>query len=460
MRSPARPLAAIVASAALAVACAPPAHASKLDKDFGSNGFARLGSKLSKAIDVELRVDSHDRLFVFARLRNGYAVARFKRNGGLDRRFGSNGVYSVPRNMDAMTMYLDSRSRVLLTNVWNDGARGRKPRLLRLNDRGVPDRSFGAKGSVASSLLPTINSSKLWSDVYVLPGGRIALASGRSVAYGKGPGELRLLAANGRSLEPIGPGVALQIPDVVTDVRREKDGRLLLAGAHVTSFTQGSNEYDYTVSFNSYVRAVNADGVPDQGFGTEGIRYWSEQPPDVYARFKKNRPYADWVPGFEATYLSSSKDGSTGVTFSMGYDQDEDDPAAEYLWRTWITADGRNAPRPSRFIDVLPGIGETDDGDWGDSGWSRAEGGAITEFYSFGSTNDWSSWGVEHDLSVVRESGTRFVRGCVDFNYEERGDPLTGGFVTGRSRAYISQKRNGAWGFVAVKLRANGRRCN
>jgi uncharacterized delta-60 repeat protein len=112
----------------------------KLDRTFGDGGFAIAHDLL---FGSALGVDSQNRPYVSGAVpRNeGFAVARFTRSGHLDRSYGGNGVGFVEVEGFSHDIAIDSRDRAVLA-----GGDRNTYAFARLKRNGHPDRSFGERG--------------------------------------------------------------------------------------------------------------------------------------------------------------------------------------------------------------------------------------------------------------------------------------------------------------------------
>ena len=131
-----------------------------LDHSFSGDGEATLNFGGGGADDEAhaVAVDRKGRIVVAgwseASGTSDFAIARYRPNGKLDRKFGDQGSEVLPiraGNDNANAMVLDSEGRIVLGGD-SQGPVNSDFALLRLKPNGKPDHSFGGDGKVTTPL--------------------------------------------------------------------------------------------------------------------------------------------------------------------------------------------------------------------------------------------------------------------------------------------------------------------
>lgn len=157
MTARARVASVLVGAVALLVPTLAAAAPGDLDRSFGDHGRVRkhLGEGHSYAYDLAL--DRHGRIVVAGSDGDGL-LARFRRDGRLDRSFGRRGVVKLDSVDYAGTVAIDSRGRlVILGGSTTDGT----GTLARFKPSGALDDSFGSHGvreTIVGALALTIDA--------------------------------------------------------------------------------------------------------------------------------------------------------------------------------------------------------------------------------------------------------------------------------------------------------------
>lgn len=244
-----------------------------LDPLFGQNGRARftLDQFRSGALSVEPLPNGQT--LVGGRAGQDVAVLRLDGVGTLDPAYGTGGVARVRvpgRDPTAADLAVLPGGAVLVAAVESSpsvfyyfGGRGS---LTRLTSAGALDATFGAGGAVS---LGSGFTDTQFTRVVVLPDGRI-LAAGSAVPMGADFSRSEAFVARfsaGGQLDPSfgTSGLArVALPEggaVATGLRRQPDGRLLMAGYRGSGFTR-----------EPFVAAFGSDGTPDSEFGEGGVQ--------------------------------------------------------------------------------------------------------------------------------------------------------------------------------------------
>ena len=202
-----------------------------------------------------------------------YFVARFSRNGRLDRRFGNGGkvLANVPNFQEAFAIAVAPDGKIVVGGGWSDTAEQARQlifqyALTRYNSDGSLDPTFGEGGTVHADLDPGLSDRLM--DLAVLPDGSIVATGIERDVLSQGGGRegfaVARFAPDGR-LDPAFArgGVLLSdfgAPGVLTSkVAALPDGKLVLAGA---TGVRAGEQFAFA--------RLNPDGTFDTTFGDGG----------------------------------------------------------------------------------------------------------------------------------------------------------------------------------------------
>lgn len=116
------------------------------DNSFGTNGLYTMTFTTvpeASAILLKAAIQNDGKILAAS----GSRIIRLNPNGTLDTGFGTNGVYITPSlGLEGNLLSLPDRKILIITSVYFDDGRIGKA-LVRLDDKGVPDNTFGKGGS-------------------------------------------------------------------------------------------------------------------------------------------------------------------------------------------------------------------------------------------------------------------------------------------------------------------------
>ncbi len=186
-------------------------------------------------------------------------VIRFHPNGAIDSSFATNGVFEVTDyNQSEFNAVLVQSDQSLRLIGYSDGI----TYITKLTSAGIVDNSFGTNGSRAISDLSTF---------YFFNRGAITLNDGSILSYGMGnPGfsnptfTCTKTNASGDIITSFGQSGISSFDldtdpntlEVITKAQELSDGKIVLAGRSGTGYI---------------LMRLNADGIPDSTFATNGI---------------------------------------------------------------------------------------------------------------------------------------------------------------------------------------------
>jgi uncharacterized delta-60 repeat protein len=207
----------------------------RLDRSFGRGGAVTLASQA-----YSVAIDSHRRIVVAGSGSGGAVLARFKPSGRLDGSFGSGGVSTTDFGGGAMS--IDSRDRIVMA-----GGDGGDFAVARYKPDGSPDASFGDDGRVATDFGGGAGESAI----------SVAIDSKR-----------RIVAAGAScDIDPVSQDPAL-CAFALARYRRHGilDSSFASGGKALTDFG-GGYDFDgaYSVAIDSRDRVVAAGGSGDPG---------------------------------------------------------------------------------------------------------------------------------------------------------------------------------------------------
>lgn len=210
----------------------------RLDRSFGKGGIVRTAiGHSSKAWAMVIRRDGRIVLAGGSSdgTTNDFALARYRRNGSLDPTFGHGGrVTSRLGGSLALAMVLQPDGKVVV-----GGGAGRQFLLARYRRNGSLDRSFGAKGTASVSFEPL--SSQV-NGLAVQPDGKI-VAVGSAFEHEHTEMAIARFNRNGSVDTSFGVnGKKILFSNVLSTntaaaARAQRDGKLLIVGMTQGGFT-------------------------------------------------------------------------------------------------------------------------------------------------------------------------------------------------------------------------------
>jgi uncharacterized delta-60 repeat protein len=200
-----------------------------VDRRFGDEGLASLPLPGSQEINaIALAPDGE--ILAAGRSGNDFALFRFSSRGELDPSFGKDGILMTPVGdgpAAVMALRRLANGKLLVAGV-TGGGRG-SAALARYTEDGELDPSFGSDGIV---LLPSLSSARA---IVVEPNRKIVVAGDLGGAFALArltpTGALDSgFGLGGFARQPFGSGSA------AFDVARQRDGRLVVAGSARSDF--------------------------------------------------------------------------------------------------------------------------------------------------------------------------------------------------------------------------------
>jgi len=199
-----------------------------------------------------------------------YAIVRYQDNGQIDTTFGNKGMQIINEEMTIQTMVLQSDGKILIGGYSTlDSTANFEIRRFEAN--GSFDNSFGVGGYVSTDLS---GQSDYVDGIVLEPDGRIFVSGGANFSGGKtdlafarykSDGTLDASYSNdGFEIIPLPPY------SNVLDLARQPDGKYVLCG---------SSKHLDGIAHGMLIR-INHNGGLDESFGDQGVVYMLE--PDNY----------------------------------------------------------------------------------------------------------------------------------------------------------------------------------
>jgi uncharacterized delta-60 repeat protein len=227
------------------------------DPTFGNAGKVRTNLTKREDIGYDVAIQPDGKIVVAGSAGSGsrFAVARYRRSGGLDRSFGDGGAVLFVRGGQARSMALQPDGKIVVTGFNPYGLV-----LARLRPSGAPDGSFGHNGvvsRVASAIFPLA--------VTLQPNGKIVVGGNDDIfrcgiARFRSDGRLdRTFSGDGTRTVHFGSG-----EQAFTEVLMQGDGSIIAAG-HV-----GPHEAGDTIMPKIGLARLRPDGTLDPTWGGDG----------------------------------------------------------------------------------------------------------------------------------------------------------------------------------------------
>ncbi len=239
--------------------------AGSLDRAFGRNGLQLTDFHRRKDEATAVAVQRDGKIVVAGRIaKPGFtripALARYRRNGRLDRGFAGNGKASIhcdSSNSHDVALAIQPNDKILVAATC-----GANVGVARFRHDGRLDRSFGRRGIVRTAILPGIDHV---SDLAVQPDGKVVAVG---YAHGVASGDDYLIMARYDQDGTLDPGFA--------------DG-----GTLITRFGTPANALGYGVAIQDDGKLIAAgevgnnwivarflpDGTLDGSFADGGVSY-------------------------------------------------------------------------------------------------------------------------------------------------------------------------------------------
>jgi uncharacterized delta-60 repeat protein len=251
------------------------------DPSFDSDGQVNIvfnGGGLDAAQAVAIQNDGKILVAGFTRVGSSddFAVARYESDGRPDINFGNAGITTVDFNGGgdkAWAVLIQSDGRIVLAGHANTNLPGGDNDFAaaRFTSNGVLDTSFGTNGKVMTNIAGRTDlafTAALQADDRILLAGRVADGGGDFEDFG-----LIRYDRNGFPDRDFGSAGIVRIDtsvnalaDQAKALAVQADGKILVAG-----FAQASSAASLGHSAGFALARFNADGRPDQDFGTNGL---------------------------------------------------------------------------------------------------------------------------------------------------------------------------------------------
>ncbi|MEX0682183.1 MAG: hypothetical protein WD904_01340 [Dehalococcoidia bacterium] len=255
-----------VAIAALSLSRPTSGAAGDLDQGFGTGGvaIAEIGGPGSRALALDLQDDG--KIVVTGQDQQGnLIVIRFNSGGSLDTSFAEDGLYTSDLIRRGEDIEVVSAGKMLATGFGDD-------HLVRLNNDGTPDESFGGDGVTGSQFFnpddPSETEEPEMSRLIAWPGDNVIV--GGTIDYGPYFFTFARYNSNGVLDNSFGENGQVQ-----TDFSPPDDGldqvSLALAAYPGDRFVAaGYRDVADDTPESSVVAMYNADGTLDDSFGDDG----------------------------------------------------------------------------------------------------------------------------------------------------------------------------------------------
>lgn len=254
------------------IACKGYSQPGVLDATFGNKGkvVTSIGGQSSGVSDEVLQGDG--KIIVIATAKSGstnsFALIRYTVNGALDGTFGSGGILlntSAPFYSQYLSMALQDDEKIIVGG-FSDGS---DFMLSRYNNNGTIDSSFGINGV---SRVDFNASSENVSEVFIKPGGKIVTIgkvdfptySAFGMAQFNQDGSVdSTFGTNGKVVVNVAAGLA----KAPSSINMQSDGKVLMSGVVIDTLP-------LNLFHDGHVPAIiriNVNGTIDSSFGTNGI---------------------------------------------------------------------------------------------------------------------------------------------------------------------------------------------
>jgi uncharacterized delta-60 repeat protein len=234
------------------------AQPGSLDKTFGDTGL------VTKPINFQcssIKVQNNENILAGGANVNGLAIVRYLKDGNIDYNFGDSGVASAPVNSNAIALAVNKDGAILAAGGYYDVT------LIKFTSDGKVDSSFGINGITVSDMA----QYEYANDLQLQPDGKIVV-SGITYDDPFNPqphlfidrfnrnGKIDAgFGINGRVVNSV-----LTAAVSVARVVLQQDNKIIIGGSA------------YVGDADLFISRYNADGSPDESFGSNGskiIRY-------------------------------------------------------------------------------------------------------------------------------------------------------------------------------------------
>jgi uncharacterized delta-60 repeat protein len=235
-----------------------------LDTTFGTGGVSRVQIGNSAAAS-DVRIQTDGKIVVGGSVPQGLAIIRLRSDGLLDTSFDTDGGVIVPAGtagLIARSLVIQNDAKILVAcSPNNGGAVSGDFTMIRLNENGSFDNTFGFNGKVVTAFNPGASSS---FSAAIRDNGRIIAVGGFSSV--NGDVALVQYGSDGRIDFSFGENGKVKTGEFagsgsLRKIHTQTDGKIVAVGS---SALKGTNLGTFTV-----VR-VNSDGTTDDTFGLNG----------------------------------------------------------------------------------------------------------------------------------------------------------------------------------------------
>lgn len=241
-----------------------------LDTTFGNGGFTITDFAGSDDYALDVVVQADGKIIVAGTAYNGsngcdFALARYNTNGALDSTFGNGGrlTTSLSSNGDeGNSVALQSDGKIVVAGYADNGSNGLDFALVRYNNNGVLDATFGSSGvliGALSSANDVAYSVAIQGDGKIVASGYLDNGANGSdfviARYNANGSPDSTFGSNGRVLTTFGAG-----EDCAYSLVLQNDGKIVVAGWTDT----GSYNYDFALA------RYQTNGALDTTFSGDG----------------------------------------------------------------------------------------------------------------------------------------------------------------------------------------------
>lgn len=240
-----------------------------LDNTFGNGGKVITSVGSFDDISYAIAIQPDNKIILAGRSFNGtnddISLVRFDSSGTLDQGFGSGGKVITPvgnSNDICRAIALQTNGKIVLAGYSSNGSDD-DFMVLRYNDNGTLDQSFGTGGIVTTPIGSAYDqcfAMKIQKDKKIVLAGYSYIGSGYDFAvvrYDKDGNLDNTFGTGGITTTQVNPGNAW---DIGYAMEIKKDGKIIVSG-----YTWNGSNYDFAmVQYDTL-------GSPDSSFGKNGV---------------------------------------------------------------------------------------------------------------------------------------------------------------------------------------------
>lgn len=232
-----------------------------LDESFGEDGIVVTEAGISTSVARSMVLQNDGKILVAGISLNEtnrvIILLRYNQDGEPDQTFGTNGLVTIDTeiNGEANAVTLQNDEKIVVA-----GSNGNDVIIVRFNSNGTLDNTFGTDGIAEVAVGPAndfANAMAIQSDGKIVAGGFSVVGPGDSdfsLTRFNSSGEIdNTFGTNGIVITP------LEGKNYMNSVAIQSDGKIVAGG-----YSDVLTHYDFTL-----VR-YNSNGTPDASFGTEG----------------------------------------------------------------------------------------------------------------------------------------------------------------------------------------------